>query len=68
MKKIPTTVGEFVSGRLKRSPSYFSEFENMTLEDFFKLVQEGYKKAKRMSKLLTSDDRLNEKFNQGRFP
>jgi len=60
-------VRDLIPGNLKRSKSYFSEFEEMELEDFLDLVKNGDKKAQKMVKLIKEKPRLSEKFKQGRF-
>lgn len=60
-------VRDLIPGNLKRSKSYFSEFEDLELEEFLNLVKNGNKKAQKMVMLIKEQPRLSEKFKQGRF-
>jgi len=60
-------VRELIPGNLKRSKSYFSEFEELELDEFLILVKDGNKKAQKMVKLIKEKPRLSEKLKQGRF-
>lgn len=60
LQRLQTPVRDLIRGRLKNSPSYSSEYENMTLEALKNLARTN-KDAARMVKLIKEEKRLRDK-------
>jgi hypothetical protein len=56
-------VRDLIPGKLKKADIYFSEFEDLTIEEFMEKTKDD-SKAKRMLKLISHKDRLVNKRNQ----
>lgn len=52
---------ELISGKLKKSKSYHSDYANKTYQEILNLAKIGDKKAKQMKKLIEQVERLREK-------
>ncbi len=52
---------DLISGKLKKSKSYHSDYANKTYQEILDLAKIGYKKAKQMKKLIEQVERLREK-------
>jgi RHS repeat-associated protein len=60
-ENIGKTADSLIPGSLKRSPSYHSEYGNMTYGDILKGANAGDMKAKQMKKLIEQSPRLLDK-------
>lgn len=56
-------VRDLIPGKLKKSDIYFSEYEDLSIEEFIEKTKSD-PKAKRMLKLISHKDRLVNKRNQ----
>jgi len=52
---------DLISGKLKKSKSYHSDYANKTYQEILDLAKIGDKKAKQMKKLIEQVERLREK-------
>jgi hypothetical protein len=52
---------DLISGKLKKSKSYHSDYANKTYQEILNLAKTGDKKAKQMKKLIEQVERLREK-------
>jgi len=59
--KFGKTAEDLISGALKHSRSYHSNYANKTYKEILKLAKKGDKKAQQMKKLIEQSKRLREK-------
>jgi hypothetical protein len=52
---------DLISGKLKKSKSYHSDYASKTYQEILDLAKTGDKKAKQMKKLIEQVERLREK-------
>ncbi|MBC8228135.1 hypothetical protein H8E77_01140 [bacterium] len=59
--KLLKKVEYLISGKLKKSKSYHSDYGSKTYQEILDLARTGDKKAKQMKKLIEQAERLREK-------
>ena len=52
---------DLISGKLKKSKSYHSNYANKTYQEILDMAKTGDRKAKQMKKLIEQTERLREK-------
>ena len=64
--KLLERAGDLISGKLKRSKSYHSDYANKTYEEILGLARNRDRKARQMKKLIEQTNHLRRKVREKR--